>query len=68
MEVTTIAALSTHMANANVRQEVNIKMLRNMMDQMEQAGEQMAKLLQPASIPAVPVGVNISDTGIDIRL
>ena len=39
-----IAQLSMNMSSARVAQEFNIAMLKKSMDQMEQAGEQIAEM------------------------
>jgi len=65
MEVTSLALLSTKMAHMNVMQEVNISLLGTIMDQMEQSGDMMTRLMNAAHMT---VPADATPPVIDVRI
>ena len=52
MDVMDIARLSTQMSQANLMQEIGVRVMRNAMDHAEQTGELLAEVLDTAVPPA----------------
>ncbi|MDR2182659.1 MAG: YjfB family protein [Clostridiales bacterium] len=64
MDVMGIARLSTQMAQANLMNEISIRVLDNAMEQMRLQSEMMADLLQ--SVNMAPVGFDGTGMMLDV--
>ena len=66
MDVMDIARLSTQMAHTNVMRDINISVMRNVMDHAEQTAELMTDLMQSTNVP--PVGFDGLGAMLDVMV